>query len=235
MAKRQSADGKPPKVTRGETTGIYNPVHAEPASRSTADQQRFLREHVFGLSIAEKLDAIERDAQHFIDLYACPKMKAAKGCLSETKTPEPGQVYHVHDLADDAPPVARDASDVLLSVTAVRACLKNGDASNAVFNALQLGQTYERMLVRQFEPITLTGRKVKAGARKGHVEVHGTTQAKAERWLEYCREVDARRRPGVKLETTYSQVAKKFSVSVKTVYRALKRRQSLDTARHCPE
>lgn len=178
---------------------------------------------------------IERAAMKVISEYAPPKRLAE---LAEFRTKggvANGLPIEVFDLADDAPPIAHDAAQVLMFGWLAQAIVKGKTPDRALQYAFGVGRAFERMLTRCAEPSAAIGKKIDASAKKGHAATHGTDAEKAARWTEYCREVDKLRRPGVKLERVYSQVARKFGVAEKTIRRALKWRQSLDTAGHCPD
>lgn len=204
------------KLVYGETTGIYQPVRAEPADASIAANIEAMLYNVLPLI---EMAEVEREALEILTPFIAPDLSDA--LRSENMADlAPDLPLDLFELSDDAPTAAHDAARVLLWLWAAQWLARKGEAS-AICYAMHAGRMYERMTVRQFEPDALTGGKVRRGQSDGHAATHGTQAEKERRWREYAECFHGHCRGGLKATAAYRRAAKEFNVSEKTIRRAV--------------
>lgn len=82
----------------------------------------------------------------------------------------------MRDWLDDIERKAKAANcrEVMGHVAFVRAAIKTGDAALAAYEGFRLAGVLERLWLEPFEPLVVTGRKVRDGARSAREVAHGT-------------------------------------------------------------
>jgi hypothetical protein len=125
-----------------------------------------------------------------------------------------------YQLPEDAPPIARDAVEVLNCLEGVE--IDGISPAYKVFYAFKLGRLYERMLVRQLEHRALVGmRKAKRNARiaksreLSHDELRRRYQAVQDELA-----TASRRGERVSRERAYQTVATRLNLSKESIKRA---------------
>ena len=94
-----------------------------------------------------------------------------------------------------------------------------GDIRHAALWAMDIGALAERIGVRPFEALAVTGKKIKDASVKGHSETHGTPQQKAERWQRYQKKVNKLIRAGYQYSKAVQVVAEKEICDERTIRR----------------
>jgi hypothetical protein len=170
---------------------------------------------------ARSISLVREQAVHFFKPHAVEVANMAKPPLmTAMHRHDLGDGLRTYQLSEDAPPIARDAGEVLSALYLVET---TDEPRYKILRAFQLGRLYERMLIRQLEHRAIAGLNQERRAR----QIGEKRRAKAEpkrqaRRSAIQRELNRQSQSGVALdyEAAYRAVAKKRGESVSTVKQA---------------
>ncbi len=133
--------------------------------------------------------------------------------------------YTLFELAPDSP--EGYAVQMLMLLQRARQSRDAGSVDEAMALASAVGELANEAGMKDlFEADFIIGRKLRAVGHQAHEKVHGTSEEKAARRDAYLLEYDRLRADGMRKTLAYDLTAEKFSVSAKTIQRAVMRRCS---------
>ena len=164
----------------------------------------------------ETVDIAKADTRAIFAMFAAPLPPVAKIIDGMEK-------YATRILdANPTDDVKADANEAIVYCGALRQAIADGNVQTTAFEGIRLGQTYERMMVRPFEPDVSLGRGQKRRGREQVAQIAEGRRERAQKILAYLNERRKRRgRHKTPYDTAiYSDAAAKFNVSIPTVRRA---------------
>ena len=209
------------KIIYGKSTGIYREAtvridlkreDGNPSARGIKEAKKFFRELTKARDIYWQLDQWDQIAKDTIAKYG-------------------GNHNWPPAVPKNAPPMARDAIQLLSSVLITRDHLKEARAKNQeqmaknlAIDVLELGRLIERIRVRPFETFTRTGIKNREATRKGGREKARlwNSEYRKEHWQTEAEEL-SQKYPYQSWTQIKSKIATKYGISIRTVTRSGKR------------
>ncbi len=244
MARKRRSRVAPVVKTDGDTTtvdtGIYRRTirYVEPKTKAVVTVGKGKRKATFDATLVKSPDELRADVQawnaepartlelvrqqaiHFYSEYAVEVADMAKPPLQTAmQRHDLGHGLRTYQLPEDAPPIARDAGEVLKLHFLVGA---TDDPRFRQIRMFQLGRVYERMLVRQLEHRALVG--LRKGNRNREIAQGRrlTDEQLRQRWQAVQDELHAQAGRGERIsrERAYDAVARRQDVSAANIKKA---------------
>lgn len=117
------------------------------------------------------------------------------------------------------------AAALLMNLRKAREHLQASTIDDAMALAFAAGQLVnEAGMKEMFDAEFAIGADVREGGQKGHERAYGNEEEKVARRAEYTKAFDSARASGLGIMNAYAEAAKVFTVSARTISRAIKKR-----------
>lgn len=229
------------QVEKSESTGIYQAVTIksglDPRGWDLTLDYGFRDHNLEQVLFRHEMAALEIFAEH-TDVETAKKARAilakgsevAKRAMTELsrheKLPGGGSRFSRLPLSEGAPPIARDAQQLLSRLHGLRSALGRNDAYDVAIAALLVGSLSERIRVRPSEPVALDGRRHRQRMRERQIDLNGRPPEEQARRRQQARQLVAALRkaePAAKAMWIYQQVAAQLVTTPRSVMRYLKK------------